>query len=51
MRSATMTELVVSSLFQKSGTLTVCLSTTVFGAGAFLGAFSPGSSFATTYTS
>jgi hypothetical protein len=35
-RCATLTELVVSSLFQKSGTVTVCLMTEDFAGGAFL---------------
>ena len=30
-----MTELVLSSSFQKSGTLTACFSSDIFGAGAF----------------
>ena len=44
--AATMTELVLSSPFQKSGTLTLCLSTDAFGAGAFFAV--AGRLFATT---
>src|SRR3954468_11525357 len=51
MRLVTTTLLVFSSPFQKSGTVKVCLSTDVFGGGAFLGAFSFSGSFAATNTS
>ena len=46
-RCAMITELVVSSPFQKSGTVTVCLTSDIFGGGAFFGAFSGVGSFAT----
>ena len=46
MRSATMTELVVSSLFQRSGTVDGLLDApTIFGGGAFFGGFSGVGSF------
>ena len=50
-RCAMITELVANSLFQKSGTVTVCLMAEVFGAGAFFGGLSGVGSFATRYTS
>src|SRR5438046_8857241 len=50
-RAVTMTELVLSSPFQKSGTLIVCFSTDSFAGGAFFGALSGVGSLATTNTS
>jgi len=47
MRCATITLLVDSSLFQKSGTVTDCFSSDIFGGGAFFGAFSGVGSLAT----
>src|SRR5438552_17178998 len=44
-------ELVLSSPFQKSGTVTECLSTDILGGGAFFGALSGVGSLATTNTS
>src|SRR5262249_58661663 len=51
MRCARITLLVLNSPFQKSGTLTGCLRTDIFGAGAFFGALSGVGSFTTTNTS
>src|ERR1043166_7634244 len=49
--SVMITELVFRSPFQKSGTLTVCLTTDIFAGGAFFGALSGVGSLITTYTS
>ena len=47
MRSATKTELVLSSSFQRSGTCTVCFSSEIFCGGAFFCGFSGDGSFTT----